>query len=529
MLTLIGAMIVYVELTADIPGIQGLTKGSIHDMPEGVARAYIAAQQAKESDAGAHSRASLRAEIDGFKAEVMETVRSAFKPGNNGQDRQPPGSGGGVDFNHLGAGDRLDPAKLAPKERWFHAGQMVRALVCAQASDSPPEEREWGRNLLHNLYCAKERIQYKVVEGEGEKGLQRYNDNIGVTRTGTESISGGSTYGFLVKPEWSDNLYRLPIEESVIEPYAFQIPVGQALEFKMPALDQYNTPAAGQSAAYAGFSVTRKGEITQRGYSDGKVDEIDYKITDLTAFTTYSRDLDADAYIRIGALIQQTLGQAFMWKKDYEFIQGNGVGMPLGILNNGALYSGLQGSILTYDRNTANTIYYEDVVGMMQQIHPALWKDMYWITNSAQTLTQLVAMKTEASGNAFVFLPNSLVGQWMTPKLMGEGEPFNNLLYRAEGMLQGKPVLFSEKLPQLGSTGDLILCNPRYAYGVATRAGLEMGMSEHFLFDTDRVAVRWKLRNDGKPLMRGPFIQSDGGLTSGNSKTSWCSVLAAHH
>ena len=54
--------------------------------------------------------------------------------------------------------------------------------------------------------------------------------------------------------------------------------------------------------------------------------------------------------------------------------------------------------------------------------------------------------------------------------------------------------------------------------------GLENGdESEHFLFDTDRIAVRWKLRNDAKPLLRGPYVQSDGGAASG-SKVSWCSV-----
>ena len=60
----------------------------------------------------------------------------------------------------------------------------------------------------------------------------------------------------------------------------------------------------------------------------------------------------------------------------------------------------------------------------------------------------------------------------MTPPTMGEGGAYSNMLWqRAEGLLQGKPVLFSEKLPPVGTVGDLILtCNPRYAYGVATRA-----------------------------------------------------------
>ncbi len=504
--------------------------GAIETMPRAVADGYVAAGQAKPSDQTAHLRQSLQADTSRQITGMEERLLKALRPEQTARGGLKPPGGAGV-AGAVDVGDRiegsgrLDPAKLDRDGKWYHAGQMVRALLCAQASDTPPDEREAGRSLLHNLYC-KSRVDYKVNEGDGDRDIARFNDNIGVTRTGTESISGGVSYGFLVKPEWSEALFRIPIEESVIEPYAFQIPVGQAVEWKQPALDQYGTPTAGQSSAYAGFQLSRKGEITARSASDGKTNEIDYKITDLTAYTTYSRDLDADAFIRIGSLIQQVLGQAFQWKKDYEFIQGNGVGMPLGILNGGALAANLPASILNVDRFAANTITYEDTVAMMQQILPAYWREMYWITNSAQTLGQLISIKDDSG--ARVFLPNSLVGQWMTPSFMGEGKPYNNLTYQAQGMLHGKPVLFSEKLPQLGSTGDLILCNPRYAYGVATRSGVEMAMSEHFLFSTDQIAVRWKLRNDAKPLLRGPYVQSDGGKTSGNSKTSWCSVLAVH-
>jgi HK97 family phage major capsid protein len=519
----------FVEFTAKVGSWD---VGSIESMPRSVADGYIAAGQARASDAVAHMRASLAADnkqqFDAFEERILKVL----KPDGTERSGRKPAPPGTADFGDNPQQDDLDPVKLRgpgrelAERRYFHAGQMVRALLCAQAADTPPEDRDWGRNLLHNLYCQKRRVEYKVNEGDGDRDIARYNDNVGVTRTGTDSVSGGTTYGFLVRPEWSDTLFRIPIEESVIEPYAFSIPVGAALEFKMPALDQYSTPTAGQSAAYAGFQLSRKGEITPRTASDGKVNEIDYKITDLTAYTTYSRDLDADAFIRIGSMIQQVLGQAFQWKKDYEFLQGNGVGMPLGILNGGSPAANLQASILNVDRNAANTITYEDIVNMMQKIHPSYWREMYWITNSAQTLTQLVSIKNNAG--TLVFQPNSLLGQWMTPALMGEGKPYNNLTYQAQGMLQGKPVLFSEKLPQLGSTGDLILVNPRYAYGVATRSGVEMAMSEHFLFSTDQIAVRWKLRNDAKPLLRGPYIQSDGGLTSGNSKTSWCCVLAVH-
>ena len=112
------------------------------------------------------------------------------------------------------------------------------------------------------------------------------------------------------------------------------VPVGNALEFKWPALDQYKAPttAAGvtQSAIYAGFQLFYKGEITQRTYSDAALDMITFKIVDLTGFTTLSRDLIADNYIAMDAMAQRVFARGFQWMEDYMSIQGPGVGKPQG-------------------------------------------------------------------------------------------------------------------------------------------------------------------------------------------------------
>ena len=60
------------------------------------------------------------------------------------------------------------------------------------------------------------------------------------------------------------------------------VPVGNSLEFKWPALDQYKAPttAAGVNAVcepMLGFQLFYKGEITQRTYSDAALDMITFK------------------------------------------------------------------------------------------------------------------------------------------------------------------------------------------------------------------------------------------------------------
>jgi HK97 family phage major capsid protein len=87
-----------------------------------------------------------------------------------------------------------------------------------------------------------------------------------------------------------------------------------------------------------------------------------------------------------------------------------------------------------------------------------------------------------------------------------------DLKYKAMGTLLGLPIRFTEKVPALGTTGCLSLIDPTQ-YGTADRQGLEVGISEHFLFDTDQIAFRFKIRNDGQPLWLAPYTSADAAAT----------------
>jgi HK97 family phage major capsid protein len=495
----------YVELLQDVGAwSKGEIPGAAVD--DAFATAMIQSGQAREVDGMAFLSRSIQSEMKKTKDELMEVARAGFSPpGPPVKAPRPPG--GGLEVKEEA---RIEGSEPAGKRG---IGECLRAVYCVQAQGTPPELRDWGQSLLDKVY-SDQRVSYKVVDGELAQTIERGGQS--VTRTGTESISGGPSYGFLVKPQWTTDIFRIPIEESVLEGKGTtDVPVGDALEFKWPAWQQYKTPVPGQAAAYAGFVLGRKGEITKRDYSDGQVAEIDFKVSDLTAFSTISRDLSADAFVRVEAQIQQMLGDAFQWKKDYEFINGNGAGMPQGFL---ALNCP---GVLTVSRKKPSQIVLEDLIGMTQNMMAASWNEMYWIAHQT-TISQLWVINNNAG--QMVYQPNALLGQWMRPSITGEGQPYNNRTFRAQGTLLGLPFCITEKVPSLGNRGDLTLLFPRM-YGIAARAGLEVGLSEHFLFDTDQIAFRWKLRNDAHPMMLGPYIQSDGGVATGNTKVSWCSVL----
>ena len=506
-LATIGVLVMFIQFTEAFSSFQ---KGEIRDFQDGVAKAFIDAGQAVKSTAEEHTFATMKTMVGDLRNEMLTAVKEVARgtPSNG-----PPGQGRGIRYDQDGVHvDGQIIGQEAPCDRgktgW---GDICRCVFLEGCANVDPGLRAMATERIKHVYKAPRNsytmdqqgnVLRTIRDPDGKETVERTFEDAGsVMRAGTESLSGGATYGYLIKPEFYGSVYRFAIENSVVEPFATQIPMGPALEMWWPALDQYQTPISGQSAAYAGVQVVRKGETTQRLYTDAKLSQIQFKITDLTGITALSRDLLMDNYIAADALIQEIFGMAFAWKKDYEFLRGTGVGAPQGI------FSSLP--LLTVTRKSASEILYEDISTMLSTLAPVCWSGAYWITNIT-TLPQLQSIKNLA-GN-YVYQPNSLIAQSMLPSIMSPGLQLNGAFFRAQGTLEGLPLFFTEKVPVLGNQGDLNLVHGK-SYGIANREGLEIGLSEHFLFDTDQVIFRFKLRNDAKPLWRSYYQQADGANT----------------
>jgi HK97 family phage major capsid protein len=538
----------YVQFLEEIPSTPW-KKDGVYDLPDGVAQAFVSGKQARASSEVQAAVASLQASNETFQRSLLDSIQKASRPTTT---QGPPNGGGNVDFSNPGNPADMTPAidqtrtwKFPDGREWVEHisspadrnlkgqktrgsfGEMCKCIFYQGARDTPLELRNWATTRLQKHYGA-DMCRYKVNEntGEIEETIERtleYGGTEFIKRTGTESLSGGATYGFAVKPEWYGSLFEIPIEQQAFVSGAFQVPVGNSLEFKWPALDQYKAPTSAggvtQSAIYAGFQLFYKGEITQRTYSDAALDMITFKIVDLTGFTTLSRDLIADNYIAMDAMAQRVFARGFQWMEDYMSIQGPGIGKPQGFLNANALIAG--GGSANTTRYTAGTIVYDDLAWMVSVLHSSCWNRARFIVNTT-TIPKLMAIKD--GGGTYVYNPNALISQAMQPSIIGQSSVDSAaLVTRPVGSLLGFPLYVSEKVPVLGTQGDISLVDPSQ-YGYAKRQGLEVGLSEHFLFDTDQIAYRFKLRHDAKSLWRAPYTQADGGST----KVSPFVALKAH-
>lgn len=483
-----------------------LKVGDITDkFSEGICRTLIDEGGAKASTEIAQATAAWRAESERRHQEQLTEIRTLHQGGRTTTGKPPGGKELVGTIERTEGPEERDEKTGKTIKRTF--GEFCKMVALYQGVDTPHQLRALAHTKLRDRYGA-EKCDYIIDEETGEisQTVSRSTDYgiETIVRTGTESLGGGPTYGFALKPEFMPNLFEIPMEQSVFAADTFGIPIGQALELKWPALDQYQPPTTNaqgikQSAVFAGFTLSYVGETAPRIASDGRLSDIQYKILDLTGFTSLSRDLIADNYIAMDAMATRVFGRAFAWMDDYMGIQGSGLGQPEGFFNALAL--------LTQTRGTSSHIEYEDIVGMMAQLHPMCWSTARWLTHTT-CMTDLVAVKNHA-GN-LVYQPNTQISQVERPTVIG-GSSYDAgaKVARPMGILMGLPLYFTEKVSSIGVQGDLNLVCPDQ-YGYATRAGLEVGLSEHFFFSTDLIAYRFKRRHDGKSLWRAPYTQVNG-------------------
>jgi HK97 family phage major capsid protein len=295
--------------------------------------------------------------------------------------------------------------------------------------------------------------------------------------------AAGATGGFLVGEEYGAELLKLDPESDVFAAGVRTVPMGSPVK-KYPALRQTSNPASGASAAHGGIRTYRKSEKAARTASEASFDEVELQATDLIAYTEATRDLLADApgaEADFMSLIRGALG----WRRDYDFIRGAGGGGPLGFFECPAL--------IQVARESTGGISYYDVLTMLSKVLPAYMMQSVWLA-APTALPQLASLKDDA-GNAI----------WINGQSGAAGE--------LPPTLMGRPVRFTEKIPALGTAGDLNLVVPGL-YLEGLRQGVEIGVSEDFLFSTDMVAYRAKIRNDGQPWLKGTYKLADGSNTA---------------
>lgn len=336
----------------------------------------------------------------------------------------------------------------ATKDRFTSFGQQMSAVMRAGAPGGPVDPR------LHNAASGLN----ETVPSDG---------------------------GFLVQTDFSATLLEQVYETGVLASRAERVPIsGMANSIKINGVDETSRAAGSRGGGIRGYWADEADEKTK---SKPKFRKIELTLKKLIGLCWATDELLADA-AALEAIISKGFVSEFGFLLDDAMVNGNGAGMPLGVMNAGCL--------VTQDKEVgqaATTVVAENVINMFARLFASSRSNAAWFINQnvePQLHTMSIAVGT---GGQLIYMPPGGLSQ------------------SAFGTLLGRPVIPIEQCQTLGTVGDIILGDYNNGYLLAEKGGIKSDMSIHVRFEYDESVFRFVLRVDGQPVRASAMTPFKGG------------------
>jgi HK97 family phage major capsid protein len=354
----------------------------------------------------------------------------------------------------------------------------VPALFGAEGGD--PSGKTFGDWLVQVATLGSSKTSPKAKGAAQERLEKIYSSSFQPWQKAALGESSGATGGYIVPPEFYQQLLQVAAENSTFRQRAFVQPMASAT-LQFPYLDITTAQAAGNSPFFGGVIASWTAEAQTRTETEPQFKMMELKAQELSGYSVSSNILLQDAAFGLEQFLMQLFGVAVAWYEEFAFLQGNGVGKPLGILNAPAA--------VKVARNTASHFYFADIANMLKSLLPASYNRACWYI-SPTVVSDLLQLKDGSNRALFVSIDQGAVKP-----------PVWKLL--------NLPVTITEKLPPLGTTGDVMLVDPKL-YVIGDRMMLEVAASEHVNFLKNQMTWRFVERIDGRPWLDNAITLQDG-------------------
>lgn len=292
--------------------------------------------------------------------------------------------------------------------------------------------------------------------------------------------------GFLVQQDFNATLLRGMFDTSMIASRCTRLPISQnANGIKLPLIDETSRVNGSRWGGVQTYWAAEAGTVTATKPKFRQAELILHKLFGL-CYVTDELLQDAPA---LGTVLEQAFREEIAFKLDDAIIRGTGAGMPLGILNSGALVT-----VVKETGQAADKVVYENLTNMFARMPARNRRSAIWLINQSVEPQLFTMSLSVGTGGAPVFLPAGGASV----------APFATLFNR--------PIIPIEQASALGDLGDIIFADPSF-YLLADKGGIQTAMSVHLQFLTDEMAFRWILRADGQPMLASAITPYKGANT----------------
>ena len=301
--------------------------------------------------------------------------------------------------------------------------------------------------------------------------------------------------GFLVYPDFSDQIMEIAHDTGIVYGAGYKIPITEVTNgIKIPGIDEQSRA---DGSRWGGVRMYWQNEADSLTGSKPKFRLIELNLKKLTGLFYATDEVIQDAGL-LGSTVTRAFGEEVGFKMDDAAINGDGAGKPQGVAqsNNNALIV-----IAKETGQATKTIVLQNVAKMWYRLHARSRARAVWYVNQdvEQQLLQL-SLAVGTGGSSVVQGMGPIGGQlYIPPGTMGN----------ATGLLFGRPVIAIEQAQTLGTQGDIILADmSQWAY--IDKGAVQQATSMHVQFITDQMTFRWIYRVDGQPIWHTPLTPFNG-------------------
>lgn len=296
--------------------------------------------------------------------------------------------------------------------------------------------------------------------------------------------SPGSAGGFLVGTDRAAALMERVYNVGEVLRRVDMVPVGpNSNGMTFYAEDETSRAAGSRRGGVQAYWVSEGGAKTA---SAPKFRQLELRLRKVAGLVYATDELLADAGA-LEAYVMRNLPEELRFVVEDAIINGTGAGMPLGILNSGA--------VVTVTKETsqpAATVKAENIFKMYSRMWTPSLPRAVWLI-SQDVWPQLYAMTIGSSPVPVYLPPNGMAGA-----------PYGTLLNR--------PVIPVEYCAKLGTVGDVIFADLG-EYQMIEKGGIQTASSIHVRFVYDETCFRFVYRVDGAPKWNSPLTPKNAGPT----------------